>query len=43
MKLPLDTQTLPWFLAGDNRLSPRVRAAVGCLGAELYLRELNLT
>ena len=29
MRLLLDTHTLLWWLSGDNRLSRRVRAAIG--------------
>ncbi len=37
MNLLLDTHTLLWFLAGDERVRPEVRALIADLAAEVYV------
>jgi PIN domain nuclease of toxin-antitoxin system len=37
MPILLDTHALLWWMVGDERLSPRARAAVGAKSAEVFV------
>jgi PIN domain nuclease of toxin-antitoxin system len=37
VKLLLDAHAFLWFVAGDSRLSPAARRAIGAADAEIYL------